>query len=59
VGTGRHEIVNPKKRKKEVIRMADQQKKCGCGCGLAVPLKQAEKETTGGNKEAKDPKATK
>ncbi len=44
-----------------MLRIADQQKKCGCGCGfgLAVPLKQAEKETTGGNKEAQDPKATK
>jgi hypothetical protein len=39
--------------------MADQQKKCGCGCGLAVPQNQGGKDSAPGKKEAEDPKATK
>lgn len=39
--------------------MANQQKKCGCGCGLAVPLEQVEKEPANDKKEAKESKATK
>ena len=39
--------------RKEVIRMADQQKKCGCGCGLAKPEKPEAEAAKG------KPKATK
>jgi hypothetical protein len=44
--------------RKEVIRMSDQQKKCGCGCGMAKPVKP-EAEAAKGKQEVKDPKAAK